>query len=154
MTGLFSIEGFPHKGWFFVDCEDVEDCREICEACGRQEIRYVHILKHPNFFREIRVGSECARNLCEGYNSAEIERLTKQKYNFIKSKCWKTSKKGNPTIRKNNYRVTITHTFNWNFVISSAYLPKEIWGNNFTTEIIAKKAAFDKLKEIEEKGNA
>lgn len=150
MSGLFSQEGFPHRGWEYVDCEDLEYDREWCEACETQEIRYVHILKHPNYGQKIRVGSECAKKLCENYDSSEIERVTKQKYKFLNSPRWKISMKGNPHIKRDGYHITIIHNNIWSFVIKEVDIrnEKEVWGNKYKSEFDAKKAAFDKVEEL------
>lgn len=145
MSGLFSQEDFPHKGWIEVDCEDLEYDREICEACETQEIRYVHVLKHPNYYREIRVGAECADKLCENYNSKASERTAQKITRFLNSPRWKVSPKGNPHIKKDNYHITIIHKDLWSFVISNAQM-QPIWGNKYKTE---KEAKIASLKQVE-----
>lgn len=60
---LWDVKGVPHKGW---KCEEVIDVGdenlssdkieyEQCEMCGNEKIRYVHIMKHDNYFKELRV---------------------------------------------------------------------------------------------------
>ena len=73
-------EGIPHKGWKEMGIEDLgEDLEsgddveyEQCEMCGQEKIRYVHILQHPNFNGELRVGcvpAEPASFLKHGVNA-------------------------------------------------------------------------------------
>ena len=61
---LWDVKGVPHSGW---KCEGVIDVGdgasssdeidyEQCEMCGNEKIRYVHIMKHDNYFKELRVG--------------------------------------------------------------------------------------------------
>lgn len=78
--GLYSQPGFRHKGWIGVDVEDREEPNEICQACQRQQVRYVHILHHPdeseaNNFGRLEAGCVCAGFLTEDYTgAAESER--------------------------------------------------------------------------------
>ena len=71
--------GIPHKGWNYIGIEDFgEDALpgeeipyEQCEMCGNEKIRYVHILTHPEFNGEIRVGCSCAAKMMENYSDLE-----------------------------------------------------------------------------------
>src|SRR5262249_6875738 len=38
-----------------------------CEMCESQEVRYVHIMTHPNYKGQLEVGCVCAGNMGEGY---------------------------------------------------------------------------------------
>ena len=73
MAGEGNGTGFPLDGWILDRVEDmamadgvVEDVR--CELCGKERIRYAHVLRHPSYLDEIRVGSTCASKLlaCTG----------------------------------------------------------------------------------------
>ena len=65
----------PHKGWKYIGIEDIgedlypwEKIRyEQCEMCGKEKIRYVHILSHPEFDGELRVGCDCALKMIDSY---------------------------------------------------------------------------------------
>ena len=54
----------PHKGWQYIGVEDLGEHAEAgglidyeqCEMCGNERIRYVHLLEHPDYNGEIRVG--------------------------------------------------------------------------------------------------
>ena len=67
--------GIPHKGWSCVDVEDIaeyfDDAEEIeyeqCEMCGRERIRFVHIMRHPDYPDELRVGCVCAEKMSDDY---------------------------------------------------------------------------------------
>lgn len=76
----------PHKGWQYVGMEDLgEDVYpgdpipyEQCEMCGKEKIRYVHLLKHPDYDGEIRVGCDCAsKMLCDYVTPQDRERNLK-----------------------------------------------------------------------------
>ena len=52
MPGLWTEAGFPQKGWEFVAVADLKDDSDdgdyepgMCEACGRDDLRYVHNAK-------------------------------------------------------------------------------------------------------------
>ena len=73
--GLYSQRGFRHKGWIATDIEDRGEPDEICEACQRQQVRYVHILHHSddseaNNFGRLEAGCVCAGFLTEDYEGA------------------------------------------------------------------------------------
>lgn len=80
--------GIPHKGWECADVLDlgegansIEDIEyEKCEMCGNEKIRYVHIMRHPEYDRELRVGCVCAEKMSGDYETPrEMERLLKRK---------------------------------------------------------------------------
>lgn len=59
-TNLWKRDDVPHEGW---ECTGIIDLGEpvgICRMCGYQIIRYVHIMKHPNYHRTIGAGCICA----------------------------------------------------------------------------------------------
>jgi len=41
---LWDQPGIPHKGWYCNDVIDLEVPRERCQMCGREDLRYVHIM--------------------------------------------------------------------------------------------------------------
>lgn len=90
----WSQEGIPHKGWRYVDVEDIfeglsgddERVYEQCQMCRNERIRYVHILTHPEFDSEIRVGCDCAAKMTDNYvNPQQRERDLKNRLNRKKN---------------------------------------------------------------------
>ena len=84
----------PHKGWEYIGMEDLgEDVYpgdpipyEQCEMCGKEKIRYVHLLKHPDYDGEIRVGCDCASKMvCDYVTPQERERNLKNRVNRRKN---------------------------------------------------------------------
>lgn len=78
----------PHKGWECIDVidlgEDADENEEIsyekCEMCGFEEIRYVHIMVHPEYDGQLRVGCVCAEKMSEDYvNPRKREKTLKNK---------------------------------------------------------------------------
>ena len=107
----------PHKGWTLVRVEDVmegmdgcdESLYETCEMCGKEEIRYVHVLTHPEYEGQIRVGCVCAEkmtddyvtpinhkgNLVLHYKGEYITAIVRQSgISFIYDGCWISRYKG------------------------------------------------------------
>lgn len=113
-------EDIPHKGWVYVGIEDLAEGMngfggdipyEQCEMCGNERIRYVHILKHPDYKGEIRVGCVCAEKMTEDYsNPNATEREVKNRYNRRKNffrKEWTLKSNGNYTLRYKGKNITI-----------------------------------------------
>ncbi len=72
---LWKREDVPHEGW---ECTGIVDLGEpvgTCRMCGHQIIRYVHIMRHPNYHRTIGAGCVCAGRM-EGNPAAARERET------------------------------------------------------------------------------
>lgn len=112
-------EGIPHKGWKEMGIEDLgEDLEsgddveyEQCEMCGQEKIRYVHILQHPNFNGELRVGCVCAERMTDDYiNPQKTERELKnrlnRKKNFMRRE-WQERNQGKYVLRYKGENITI-----------------------------------------------
>src|SRR4051794_41354657 len=63
--------GIPRKGWSNVAIEDMEEPCFQCELCGYPEVRFVHVMTHPGFVGELRVGCVCAGHLEGDYAAAK-----------------------------------------------------------------------------------
>ncbi|MGE8131608.1 hypothetical protein ACQKQD_32075 [Methylobacterium sp. NPDC080182] len=102
----------PKRGWTCVGTEDLGDLLEICEMCGRKEIRYVQYMSHPDYAGELGCGCVCAGHM-EGNESAARDRETTmrnraaRRRNWPKLKAWHFSRAGNRTIEKDGCRVTV-----------------------------------------------
>lgn len=109
--GKWSVRGIPHKGWRCIDIEDLGSPSEICEMCESMPIRYAHRMEHPNYPGSLLVGCVCAGHMEE--NLARAQRRDKQmrsrasKRKRWLTRNWITSKKGNPYIEADGYRITI-----------------------------------------------
>ena len=114
-------EGIPHKGWKEIGIEDLgEDLEsgddveyEQCEMCGQEKIRYVHILQHPNFNGELRVGCVCAERMTDDYiNPQKTERELKnrlnRKKNFMRRE-WQERNQGKYVLRYKGENITIIY---------------------------------------------
>lgn len=118
---LWSQAGFPHKGWTantVIDLREDEgvsfDAYESCEACGREHIRFVHVLAHDNYPELIRVGCICAEKLTDDYvgprkRERELRNHAARRERFL-SRKWKTSRKGHLWIRLDGVHVGVIPT--------------------------------------------
>jgi hypothetical protein len=109
--GKWSAPGVPHKGWHCVDIEDLGEPQATCEMCESQVIRYVHHMEHAAFEGVLAVGCVCAGHM-EGDVSAARGREASMRSRASKRtrwlrRKWRTSAKGNPTIKADGYRVTV-----------------------------------------------
>lgn len=88
----------PSSGWIYDNEYDAGYTgAEQCQLCGT-DLRYVHLLHHPNW-GNIMVGLECEAKLLQGDNSAmervkERERYAEKLKRFVNSPMWKQKKNG------------------------------------------------------------
>ena len=103
------IEAIEDLGEDLESGDDVE--YEQCEMCGQEKIRYVHILQHPNFNGELRVGCVCAERMTDDYiNPQKTERELKnrlnRKKNFMRRE-WQERNQGKYVLRYKGENITI-----------------------------------------------
>ena len=103
---LSKTPGVPHKGWNLHDVVDARDelglkygNYEDCQFCGQDQIRWIHILQHPDYPDMIEVGCDCAEKLTEDYvnpkrRENELRNRSSRRSRFP-SKQWKISANGN-----------------------------------------------------------
>lgn len=163
MKGLYNQEGFPHKGWVLFDVEDVRLDGQIsmayapyetCDACGREEIRYVHILEHRNYDRQIRVGCNCAEKLTDDYiNPSARERELRNRasrYANWFNREWKSTLSGNIRLKTEGHELLIYRdkkTGKYRVKIDETFGKK-----HFDTKVDAKEAAFKGIERLRERG--
>jgi len=110
----------PHKGWKYIGIEDIgedlypwEKIRyEQCEMCGKEKIRYVHILSHPEFDGELRVGCDCALKMIDSYvdpreNERDYKNKTSRRMNSLRQEWIRKTETGNYTLRYRGEHITI-----------------------------------------------
>ncbi|HEY5792666.1 MAG TPA: hypothetical protein VIS74_05165 [Chthoniobacterales bacterium] len=94
---------------------------EICEFCGKEQIRFVHYLQHPDWKDTIAVGRICASDLSGDPKADSAERrlrnLAKRRANFLKLKSWKTSAKGNVWIEYQDHHIIVIKCRNGKFTL-------------------------------------
>lgn len=149
--------GIPHKGWYCKDVfdlrEDAEETDEIeyeqCEMCGNEKIRFVHVMKHPEYNQLLHVGRICAEKMSNDYiNPGEIENELRKKAfrrsNFKRVK-WKFNEYKNTYSKKyKGEYITIKEASNGNWAVFFA--EQQVWkhnGRNILSFEVAEKVAFE-----------
>lgn len=95
--------GAPLEGWYCVMMYDVADddsspddvVLATCELCGCSSVRYVHVMRHVQYFEDVEVGCICA-GIMEGdilsakARDNDMKNRAKRKQNFPKRKWYRT----------------------------------------------------------------
>lgn len=79
----------PHKGWSNIGCEDLGEATHICDMCGKEEIRYVHTMYHPEAEDYFKVGCVCAEKMTNDYTTAKDQLKQMKKKTTWMSINWK-----------------------------------------------------------------
>ncbi|WP_044876543.1 hypothetical protein [Paenibacillus sp. IHBB 10380] len=115
--------GIPHRGWKSIemidlgegleglDADERKDYYETCQMCSQEGIRFVHVMEHPNFSDQLRVGYKCAERMEEDYinpkkRESELRNKYNRRHNFLK-KEWSRNSKGNYCLKYRGYYITI-----------------------------------------------
>lgn len=86
--------GAPLKDWHCVNLIDMQEDYDggtsasfaTCELCDCAKVRYVHVMDHPLYFEEVRVGCICASIMEGNFLAAkERERLMRNRHNRRKN---------------------------------------------------------------------
>ncbi|GHU37049.1 hypothetical protein FACS1894105_08440 [Clostridia bacterium] len=145
-SNLWEDPSVPKSGWQNADVIDLGKVAGICGMCGRQEIRYVHIMTHKDH-PSIGAGCECAAKM-EGDPEASYARENELKnrlnrletFNHIETK---TSAKGNQYFKYKGTNITfIPSKFGndkWAFIESDSR------SDYYSSLDEAKNAAFAKI---------
>lgn len=107
---LAKTPGFPDREWEYLGCEDRRIPNNLCQYCGKQHVRYVHILKHQDWPDTIETGCVCAGQLGLEEEAINGERRAKQHKTRLKrfiETGWSTTKNRNPYKTYRNVRVAI-----------------------------------------------
>lgn len=162
MTNHWEKLTYPHIGWNLINVIDVLDGKKNtnqsqygnCNMCGREQIRYVHIIKHVLIDNELRVGCICAGKMTDDFHNPRIkENALKKKSSRRKNwgkKNWKVSLKGNLYLKISNHCITIfTDKYNGKYKVRI----DETIGKQFFNDIEAAKiAAFNGIEYFKERG--
>jgi len=151
---LWKRSDVPHTGWICVDLIDLGKPTGVCEMCGYQIIRYVHVMKHPLYPGRIGAGCVCAGRM-EGdsekaaLRERDYKNLQSRRMNFLKRE-WKKSNKGNFYLNYKYKNVVLLKnkfkTSYWKFSIDGIMSEEE-----YSSLAEAKLAAFDALNKREKK---
>jgi len=150
--GKWSQAGVPHRGWSCIDIEDLGAPDETCEMCERQEIRYVHHMRHADYPDVLRCGCVCAGHMEEDLAGARrretaLRNAAGRRRAWPNRKGWKISPRGNLHIKVDGYHVTVFRkSKGWGAVISVPATGYERFAQRFyPTVTAAQLATFDYL---------
>lgn len=152
-SGKWALWGVPHKGWYCVDVEDLEDETQICGMCESREVRFVHRMQHPNYPGILGVGCVCAEHMEEDYaapkaRESAMKSWARRRKGWLNRK-WKVSAKGNHWIKALDFHITVYRTGSmarWVArIVDATGNDTTIEGNCSSSE--AKMAAFDFIKQ-------
>lgn len=116
MSSRWDQKGVPHKGWHCVGMEDLGRADGNCEMCGREEIRYVHYMEHPEYDGTISAGCICAEKMESGYRGSttppgardrerSLRNVAARRTRWLGLMGWRLSKNGNPHISKDGFHI-------------------------------------------------
>jgi hypothetical protein len=138
----------PHKGWMNQGCEDLEEATHVCDMCGKEEIRYVHTMYHPEATDYFKVGCVCAEKMTNDYKTPK-----EQLKNMMKRTTWMSQRWSK--VDMNDYqeksfnskygRVTVGI-----FKVDDKYryhLDNFIYATSFSSIIEAKRFVYDTYKD-------
>ncbi len=159
MANLWDNSNVPHnRGWTCIAVYDVredgcsaeEATYETCEMCGKEQIRYVHIMQHEEH-SDLNVGYICACKMSNDYvgpkqRERRLRNKAARRVTWL-NKQWRTSKEGNPYLTIEGFNVGVFANRwklgRWSYRIGGTFSK-----DNYATEHEAKLALFDEFWEI------
>lgn len=146
----------PVSDWNCVDMYDVLDGDEnssdlfTCKLCGCSQVRYVHVMRHDEYFEDVHVGCICA-GIMDGdilaakERDREMKNRAKRKRNYLRRE-WKVSVNGDKTLRYKNGQIAIIESGFGDTGLGVVYNGKSVWqykNRKITDFLSAVHAAFD-----------
>ncbi|MBE6724263.1 MAG: AAA family ATPase [Ruminococcaceae bacterium] len=108
---LWKREDVPHEGWVCAAVIDLGEPVGTCRMCGHQIIRYVHVMRHPDWPSAVGAGCVCAGRM-EGdpeaarAREAAFKNRQARRETFLSTKM-KRSRKGNEYCKYKGELVTL-----------------------------------------------
>jgi hypothetical protein len=148
--------GILTQGWTCTDLEDLGACVATCENCGKERIRYVHHMQHPERPEPLAVGCICAGYLTGDYAGAiRRERRAKDRARRLKRahsrdevsrylrRNWDLSENGNPCLKTCGFILVVFHRDHaWSGVVIDTLTDERRFARwTFPDEETAKRAA-------------
>ncbi|WP_021171215.1 hypothetical protein SOV_34940 [Sporomusa ovata DSM 2662] len=104
----------PLSDWECVDMYDVAEASNAlctCDLCDCPGVRFVHVMRHAEYFEDVHVGCICAGIMDGDILAAkdrerEMKNRAKRKQNYLK-KEWRVKKNGNYVLKYKNEWLTI-----------------------------------------------
>lgn len=122
--GKWSELGVPKFGWSCVDVDDLGEPSQICEMCGVAEVRYIHVMHHPEYPEELLVGCICAEHMEQDYVRPR-EREKRMRTLAARRKTWggrqwRVSGRGNLYLNTDGYNLVIVPSgLQWRVMVSN-----------------------------------
>ena len=146
----------PCTGW---NCERVLDVGddeqstdereyEVCQMCGNERIRYVHVMSHPFFPDELNVGCICAGKMTCDFSTPrlkekELRNRCKRRKNLL-VRTWRVSSKVNDFLNVNGKNVVV-YVYNFNKSKWGYGIDRKFNRERFNSKELAKLAAFNEV---------
>jgi hypothetical protein len=158
--GKWAQPGVPHKGWMCLSEYDaVEENGEggliTCDMCESTQVRFVHVMIHPEWPDQLDCGCVCSAHMSEDRAAADdrerrMRSRSSRREHFAKRKGWRTSRTNDtPFLRIDGYHLMIARKADGSFQVG-AKGPTELghrWGKKrFATIDEAKTGCFDALE--------
>ena len=148
---LKSTPGCPHSGWEWLGATDLhqDEGREFgdyedCDFCWKEQIRYVHSLRHSDWKHVISVGRICANHLSGDQNvnitEKRLRNRAQRRLSFPKLKSWKISSRGNEWMNYQGHHIVLIH---WSSGKTRLRIDGELGKLDFENAAKAKLRAFD-----------
>jgi len=155
MPNLWDQPEVPHKGWQWVNTEDLEEASETCQMCGHENIRYVHYMQHQDYSDTLGVGCVCAEKMSGDYTNPKLREKKliskmgrKQRW---KSRKWNLSRNGNLYLKVEGIIIICFQFKNGNKAGKWGYKVNDAFGKNSYNDVseaqIASFEDFWKLKD-------
>lgn len=119
MTYLWNQPGVPHKDWYCIEVIDLaddpsvedEDDYETCQMCGKERIRFVHIMQHKDYPGPLRVGCVCAEKMSDDpvrpkEKEIELRNRASQRSRWLIRK-WRESASGNFYLKIDGHHIGV-----------------------------------------------
>jgi len=151
---LWDNSHVPHKGWHDEEVYDANPDNDgtyhTCEMCGNTLVRWVHVMRHEQYWKDLEVGCVCAEKMEDDYERPKdleqrVQNRSKRKVTWLTSEKWRRSAKGNLCRRLGGERgmlIIMPDQFNdgkWVVVLDSKF------HTGYATEDAAKCAAYDMI---------
>jgi len=119
--------GIPRKGWIHQGVVDEGDAIHTCEMCGKEEIRFVHVMFHPLEGMQLAVGCVCAGKMIDDYElprlkEKSVRNLANRKNKWLTRK-WGVNAKGNHALKigENRFLVYKTKYGQWSWAVNGNF---------------------------------
>ncbi len=146
--------GAPVSGWVCIEMIDEELPTFVCELCGCEKVRFVHVMHHEDFPIDLKVGCICAGIMEDNILAAKerdrkMKNRAKRRKHFPKRQ-WDTARDGSFYLNYNGLRVSIKKYKN-RYCCSAGAKNTWLYHNKPITDFVsACYAAFDLADPVEE----